>query len=632
MNLRNIAIASALVLVALLLAIALSPQSADGSRQEKNASFKIIEVGRAGDYGFAIFSYSGDTKVMLLGYDSPPLKKITILNDSGGMSNERLSEFVNDLKPLEAYGFSVAVSDEKALGDGIFIIPSGAMPSYALDDLRYNATHAVIIYIGKDDLILEKGMKKEEWYSQLTPEQQARIVLFNSTPEDFLDSKSSLFSYILQNAWAARSNNSENFSGAGKQTAVVSLDGSEYMRVIYEAGGQKGVVDSSVMPAKGVGVYPKPDSIFPWEKSYVEFDLNKTNGTAYFGIWKEGSEISNDELGRVADGNYFAEILELKDPGNHIIRITDNSGTIGGGVVHVKDLRISYAGSSGVFYYFNITVDGKPLDNIKADVHLGNPNKTRTLYVSDGMLSVPADLQKGNNTFNFTLLGTSKAVYVEYSQESIADFYIKYGVPGMLIVIAVFFIARMSRRPIYMLRIGEGAGEIRKDVHMSPGIAIQVFGHVRKELGIGRWPLTAHEFALGIKQHVTDGADVTEGNVEDILQRLVKTGMLESYRQYYQPKGEGDARRNALSRMVRDKLIQAGLPFRMKSKVFLTERFQLGFLGDEFAGNAIVIVEDKHELDSIFGMANQKNLAQIRLKVANGTMQFLTIEQLEDAL
>jgi hypothetical protein len=334
----------------------------------------------------------------------------------------------------------------------------------------------------------------------------------------------------------------------------------------------------------------------------------------------------------VSDGNYFAKDLVLKEPGNHIIRITDNSGTIGSGVVHVKDLRISYAGASGVFYYFNITVDGKPLDNTRADVHLGNPNKTKALYISDGILSVPADLQKGNNTFNFTLLGTSKAISIENSQESIADFYIRYGVPGMLIVIAVFFIARMSRRPLYILRIGEGASEIRKDVHMSVQVALGVFGFVRKEMGIGRWPLTAHEFALGIKRHVTDGADVTEGNVEDILQRLVKTGMLESYRQYYQPKGEGDARRNALSRMVRDKLIQAGLSFKRRSGIFMTDRFELGFFGDEFIGNAIVIIEDKHELDSIFSMADQKRLAQLRLKAANGTLQFLTIEQLDDAL
>lgn len=632
MILRNIAIIVLLVIGVVLLFAVLSPLPSVSPEDEEESSFSILDVGRAGDFGYVVMSYRGSPQVSILGYDSPPLKKVTILNESNAMESENFDRFVDDLKPLAQYGFSVSVSRDKILGKGIFVIPTGAIPSYVLDDLLYNITDSTVVFVGKSNLILKNGIKKQEWYSLLKEDQRRRVVLFNDTPDEFIEDGNSLFRLILENRWALKERQNLSLSGHGKHTSTIGMGDSEYLRVIYSIDQHEGLADSVQMPYSGVSVQTDPDSVFPWQKTTATFALNKTNGTAVLSVSKDGLELSNKSLIRVSDENFFLERLALEDAGDHVIKVRDNSGTIGGGIIHVKDLQISYIGSMGVAYLFNVTVDGKPVSNEKVVVHLGNSTESKSYLVSDGTLSVPAKLNRGPNTFNMEIFGTTRSIEVDFQQEGLADVYIKYGFPGLLLVLAIYFGARMSRRPVYVLRVGEAAGDIRKDVRMSAQKALDSFRSVREELGIGSSPITAHEFAVALKRHVTDGADVTEGNVEEILQNLVKRGYLESHRQYYQLKGKGDIRRNAVVRMIRDKLIESGIKFKAKGKHFITEHFEIGFFGDKFSKKAIVVVEDRHELDSIYSSLSRKQVAEVKLKLANGVLQFITVDRLEDVL
>ncbi len=619
--------AAAIVLLALFAPSEQAPGDASGAQ-----SISVLRLGRAGEYGYASLLVNGTANVTMLAYDSMPRKQVVILNDSSGLGN--ITPFVQDLMPLSRYGMGVSVSERKVLSDNaVFVVATGALPSYVLDDLLFNATDAVVVYVGSPGLVLDGGgARQEDWYSRLDGAQKSRVVLYGTSPEEFVDANLSLAGSILENSWAVTHRSSALVSGEGRLTRSLPMNGSPYLRIIATVGSRAGLADSGALPRPQVGVEVSPQSLFPWEKFNAAFSLNWTNGTASLSVTKEGREEYGRELGRIREESYFPERMQLTEPGDHVLSIIDNSGVIGGTIIHVRDLRVDYTGSEGVSYIFNVTVDGAPLDNEKATVRLGNSTMEKDFYVSDGVLSVPAQLQQGGNVFSIRLLGTEKDVVVEYSQAGLADIYITYGIPGLLLVAAVYFGARMTRRPVYTLRVGETAGEIRKDVRMPVPTALSLFKSARRELGIGHSPITAHEYSVALKRFVTEGADVTEGNVEEILQRLVRKGFLESYRQHYQLKGEGDVRRNAMVRMIRDKLIQAGTPYRMRGRHFVTDRMEIGFFGDRFGGHAVAVIEDQRELSTLFGGMDAKSLAALRIRMANGSFRFVTLEQLDEVL
>jgi len=633
MNIRNTVIAVLLLAFVLIAVVSILPQpQGNGGNESGKSSFNVVDVNRAGNYGYTVIDNQGEVNATLIAYSSAPQKKVFLLNDSEAIGADKFPELAGQLQRLEKYGFSVDVRDDKVLSSGIYVVPSGAMPSYILDDLRFNASNAIIIFIGRPDLLIKNGVRQEDWYSGLEEDQRTRLVLINNTLDDYLSSNNSLPSFILENGWAAKAKASFQLSGQGRKTLSLPINDSQYIRLLWQSGEDAGIVDSSMLPADQAEVLSSPKSIFSWEKAELTFTLNRTNGTAVLSILKDGAETYVKELDRVRDENYFLEYFQPKEPGDYIVRVVDNSGVIGGGVVHVKNLQLSYQGSRGYSYVFNVVVDGEPVKNVEAKVSLENSTMVKTFYVSDGELTVPAELKQGLNNFNIKIFNTTRKIEVNYESEGLLNFYIKYGSISLALIAAVYFWARMSRSPVYTIRIGEIAGEIRKDLHMPVQSAIAAFKSVRKELGIGNSPITAHEFSIALKRHVTEGADVTEGNVEEIMQRLVSKGLLESHRQYYQLKGEGDIRRNALMRRVRDRLIEAGITFKVKGRKFVTGQFEIGFFGEKFLKNAIIVVEDQQELDSIMKGLSQKELSALQIKIANGVTQFVTIDRLDDVL
>ena len=611
--------------------IIVSIQDAGPDIPEEVPGFTLLEAGRAGDAGYAVAAYRGKASITMLTYSRAPLSEITIINESQALSEESLAYFTDSLAQAKDYGFSLKVSDRRVLGKGIFVVPAGGIPSYVLDDIMHNATSAQVLLVGKSDLVLDNGLRKEDWYSSLSEEQKKRVALYNMSVFEFIQSNSSLLADIMENSWALDSREQFNLSGSGKATTHIAMGKSRYMRILYSYAGGSGYSDSQALkPTTPITL--KPQSVFEWQTSIAGFDLGKTNGTAFLEVWKDGSQLESIKLKRVTDSNYFEEPLMPGTEGNYIVRVVDNSGTIAGGVLHVKGLSIKYLGSSGFSYYFNVTVDNAPVRNEKATVHLSNSSNSKDIFINDGLLTVPAKLEKGTNTFNFHIYGTTVEVDVEHGGEGFADIYIKYGIPGFLLVVAVFFIARMSRRPVYTLRFGEVAGEIRKDVKISPKSAIGAFSSIRKEMGIGRNPITAQEFSLALKRHVTDGADVTEGNVEELLRQLMKKGLIESYNQYYQLKGEGNIQRNSLIRRIRDKLIESGVRFKTKGSHFITDNLEIGFFGDKFDKMALIVVEDGDELGTLLAGLGPAELSRLKIKQANGLLSIVTIDRLNDVI
>jgi hypothetical protein len=377
---------------------------------------------------------------------------------------------------------------------------------------------------------------------------------------------------------------------------------------------------------------PNPASIFPWQTSTLEFSLGPTNGTAFLSVSKDGNEVLHDTLRRVTDENVFLENLQFSDPGDYVLNVTDNSGTIASGILHVEDLEVSLQQHIGTTYVFSLTVDGAPLTDTQAQVWLNNASTKGTFYVSGGSMTVNAQLNPGANVFNINLLGNVVQVPVENNSDQLFDFYLKFGLPGLVLVLFIYFGARISRKPTYTLRVGDSATYIREEVHLPLAAALEAFKSARTELHLANEPITPHEFSIELKRHITNGADVTEGNIETILKSLVKSGRLESHREYYQLKGEGNVKLNVLRRMVKEKLIEDGIEFTESGHKFVTKDHEIGFLGDKFVKKAIIVVDSDSEIKDLVGRMNDSEKAMLRIKQANDLLVFVPIDRLGGAL
>ena len=152
-------------------------------------------------------------------------------------------------------------------------------------------------------------------------------------------------------------------------------------------------------------------------------------------------------------------------------------------------------------------------------------------------------------------------------------------------------------------------------------------------MNFGKAPITPQEFTISLKRYLTNGADITEGNVEEILKKLVRAGHLESYRDYYQMPGEGDIKKNALCRMIKEKLIQNGTMFEEKNGRFVTKDYEIGFFGQKLSKKkTFIIVEDHTEANRIINHMNDNERSKIMLLQANDMVELVEIDKLEDVL
>ncbi|NYZ76803.1 hypothetical protein H0O02_00640 [Candidatus Micrarchaeota archaeon] len=595
--------------------------------------FNVIEMGNAGNYGYAVYDFAGEGNVTLISYRKEAAREITIIQDDEGIEMERMEEFTELLTPLEKYGYKIKMSDRRVLGDGIYVVPTGAMPTYVLDDITNNATDGVVVYLGKKNFLLRGGMQEQNWYDELTPQQKDRILIYDKTLKEYMEGGDySIVQDIIENKWSSVAKATYAVKGEGRKTGKVNLQDGRYVRIIYDLGSRKGITDSiALMPVSNV-LLPDPENKYPHQDSILIFHLNETDGIAYFTAYRDGTEVQSKKLSRVTNGSVFRETLEFEKPGEYILRVVDNNGPMASGILHVNDIEIEQAGRSGYNNYFLVTVDGIPLRSGEVEARLGNSTASKKFYVADGELTIGAKLQQGENVFVMEINGEAVPVTVMYAQENIFDVYIKYGIPGLLLVALIYAGARFSRRPTYMLRATEGSREIRKEVKITTNDLVRAFGNIREDMKIGKSPITAQEFEMAVKRYITKGADITDGNIEEMLKALVSKGMIEGHRQYYQFAGEGNIKERTLLRMIREKLIENGIQFRTAGNRFVTKDCDIGLFGEKFENKAVIVVDDENEIKRIIDGLSPDEKAKIRIKEANGMMAFVPIDRLGEIL
>ncbi|MEK6982324.1 MAG: hypothetical protein AABX38_05310, partial [Candidatus Micrarchaeota archaeon] len=495
-------------------------------------SVNIEELGQAGDFGYAVFSSSGAVSLHLLSYDVEPKKEVSILKENG-IAMDNFDKFTLIVKKLEQRGFKVNVISPFAKNRrGIVIVPTGAMPQYIIDDIKSNNTNQSFFYLGKKDLIINNGIKKENWYENLTSMQRNNIYINETTLDAFLEKSGEGFlENIYQNSWLVTNDIERNYSYNNITFSTISLNisNSSYLRIIYSNAKNQSFNDTIYLNKSTI---IQTDQVFPNTFSTLSFFLNKTTIAPRMVIYKNAKEFDQERITKNIGESFYLKRLNFSESGDYIVRVFEGYKELASGVVHVKDLDITLVNSQPDLYTFKVMVDGSKIENEKVLASLNNSTKSQIFFVSSGELVIPAKLQRGQNVLNLQIFGLTKIIQINNNFEDISETYIKYGIPGLFIIILVYVIARFARRPVYKLRIGEGAKEQRKEVKLAPKTALDTILKSRKDLGLDG-PITSSEFAIALKKYITQGAEVTEGNVEELLKELEKGGKIEHYLDYY---------------------------------------------------------------------------------------------------
>lgn len=591
-------------------------------------SFETKDSGFSEDKFYLVADVKGQSEIQFLGLNSSIQKEIYVLNQKA-IGSDSIPALVDSLQKLERYNYTVkTVSETAEVKSGLYIIPSGAMPLSVLDRIKsVDYSNLKIIYIGSKNLAYKDSVKNYDWYSDLPEQLKERITVFNTTLDELAQSANfSISDYVLKSKWALTSYKSENLK-SGLQTLTFNTNNATYVRVLLE---NKELVFNNPLQ-NSIEIQTQTD-LYQWEKPKVLFTLNQTNGTAYLVLEKNSELRINKSLGRFPEESVLQDSLDFTSPGNYLLKIKDNSGVIGIKVIHVKDIEITYVESrDSIYHTFKIAVDGIPVQQGNLSARLKGSENKKDFFISDGTVTIPAKLNDGKTAIIFNYLEGVYEVFLSPNSANVLDLYLMYGPIGLAIIIAVFIIFRFNKKPIYILRIGNAAQEIRKELRVSTNRALEIFTLAGKELGISG-PLNVQEFTLGLKRHLTSGADITEGNVEEILRKMENLGMVESYKSYYQKKQASSIKKNFMLRSIKEKLISIGKEFKVKNNRFITKDYEIGFFGDKLRNKSIFVFEDYKDLKETLDGMTEKERSILFLKEFNGILELTTLEKLEESL
>lgn len=635
MNVRGILLYSALAislffLLIALLSLVISIPSSESS--DNLNSFKVLKSDIASDTFFYQVDAPSNSKATLVVSKWPLFKKIVIYSPSTapGYSNSSVSLLFDTLNSLKKYGFSVDSTVSTTIpSNSIFIIPTGAMPSSFLDQL--NSTSSIVYYFGSSDLVLDSaGVRRSDFSGLLR--RLDRFVWINSTLDEFFENPSrNLSNDILYSLESDTSSANYSFKNSGLKTLFINSNGANFSRLIYFSGDSFGVSDQLQSPSEKL-LFLSSNSIYPNQKTTLSFSLNRSIGSAILTYDLNGKIVSNESLGRITSENVFLRRFDFNESGNYVISLSDSSGRISSTILNVKKMEVLPVSQSGLNYRFNVLLDDSPLESSSADVSILNSSQKRKYYISNGSVVVSASLPQGKNTLLFEIDSQSIPVEITNNNEPIFDFYFKYGTPVIIIILIVFIVSKITKKPIYRLRFNSSPSINRSELRIFSSEIIDAFIRFRNELNLGSGALSINEFALAIKKYITFGSDITEGNFELLIKSLENRNLIKGYLNYFILFEDGDPKNQAILRIIRDHLIQNGIDFNQKNGFFETSSFQIGSPSSKFTKNAIAVFSSSNEIRSYLNSLSSEFRSRIELKIQNGVLIFATLDNFEDYL
>ncbi len=643
MNLRTVVFL--IVAAVLIAAIAITAFPLEEKKEEKVAQHgfaRALEFGRAGNYGYLTFYYNGTGNFTLLALSEQPKSKIIVLKKDF-LNTERYPYFIKALAQLGKKGFSITEVDSIAAPENsIIIIPSGAMPSGVLERLDNLTQSNEIIYVGKRDLVFserDEALVRTDWLQDISNSSKEHIIVMDKTLGEFhADANLSLFDVLERNSWAERNSVEFEYEGEGKKTAFLMLRNASWLRMLPSS---SAATEAQPFPLSQLADSHKllpfavqmsgTDNIFPGQKAYITLQLNYSEGIARYSLEKEGAIVQQDDLARVRGEEAFFLSLSFPGPGDYLLRVSDYNGTIGAMRIHVKDLNISLSRTYGNSYEFTVLLDNEPVESTPATVGLAHSGNTLDAEVKRGKMTVLANLRQGENVFVITIMGQKVQVPYSNSSEGLLAFYAKYLTIGTAMVALFYVAARLKRKPVYKINIPESVPGQNPEVKIKPADVVSAIEEVEKRFGWKGVPLYAKEIRLGLKSF-TGGMEVTEGNIEAVMKKLVEKGTIKHHLALYGLSQWGDAKENALRRIVRDKLIEQGIGFSEIPEGFECGERRIMFDPESPGSESIAIFEDREEMRTYLQSLEERKRARLEVRLRNGAVRLATLDSLDELL
>ncbi|MEM4272527.1 MAG: hypothetical protein QXH30_02965, partial [Candidatus Bilamarchaeaceae archaeon] len=427
---------------------------------------------------------------------------------------------------------------------------------------------------------------------------------------------------------AEKSRQFADYDGDGSLFVPLAENG--YLRLIYTTSSQKGIEDSALLPKEPVNMETDGD-VYPWERAAVSFTLKNTSGKAFYTVEKNGKVLQGEELGRIGAEKAFYYTYEFEEPGDYIVKVYDSSGMLGSTYIHVKKVEIRLEEVWDIREVFSVKVDEEPLQSGKLKVSI-NDEEPKEYSIIGGAVSTTERLRSGENVFRVQYLEYKEDIKYTRTQESTFEVYVKYGPFAVILIVAVYVLATMRRKPTYTLKIEKMARQERRSLEVSAEQIVECIENAQEKFGWGNVPVTVSEIAYEARRSITDGADIFDGDLEAILKKLEKKGLVERYGEHYQLKGWGDVRANVLKRKVRDTLIMSGVEFSEKKEGFDIGSALVSTRYVETPKKLIIVFEDEEDKRKFTKSLSGDEHAMLELKRANGLVSLVTVEQLEEML
>ncbi|MBN2478103.1 hypothetical protein JXB01_02315 [Candidatus Micrarchaeota archaeon] len=598
----------------------------------KPVPFLIKKADTAGDYFYIAYQgyKEGEFKVLLL--ENQPYTKVQLFKGLGGIGAEYLDFFSEDLRTVEKYGIELEeIIDASQVSDNtLVVVPLGAMPNSLIEKIQ-NTTGSEYIYLGKTDLMIKEGVQEKNWYEELNESTKKKIVVLEGTLDEYYQDgrENEIMDMVLFNEWMLVSENQVPYSDS-LRTEIIPLENAGYARILAPTANGTKAVDMQLNKTEETTEF---EDIFTWETVSKYFDLSKTEGVPVLKIEKNGEVIGEEKIPKLGTENVFYKQFKFSKPGIYVIKIEDYNGTKNSGIIKVKNFSVVFAGSTDYKFRFNVSIDEEPVKELRMLVFLNNSTNQQNFSVSNGELVVPAKLQEGKNTFNFIAYGQAFEVFIYNEKTDPFAVYANYGPWIILVLVLLYFGARMLRRPVYKLRVDDAARTAPiKEIKISAKKLAEVFEKASKSYGING-VINTQEYAAALKKWVTDGYDLEEGSVENLLGTLKKKGAVESYHSYYQLKGSGDITKNVMNRKVREALIENGIQYETKGSVFSTKDYDVILPGGKIGKKrAVMVFENSTRINQFMDSLSQKEKSILMIRVKNGKLSLADIHNIEDYL
>ncbi|MCP4647677.1 MAG: hypothetical protein GY852_08080 [bacterium] len=598
---------------------------------------EIVSEGRAGDFGYYLYTANGTGSVKLFGLDEEPRDRIYVLSETG-IGMESFNDFMDEMDTLQEYGMTVEVigrGDVRDVRDSIIIVPTGAIPDYILNTVGSTGTFNTLIYIGKTDLKMASSLRKDYWYTQMDEETKEKIMVKEYTLDEFMDDSVLIEDFkveLLENRWAVVSETEhvfENFNA--ERSLFVPLEETGYLRFVYHAGQKKGVDSTGLLPMEPVNMETDGE-VYPWDRAAVSFTLANTTGKAFYTVEKNGVILLSEDLGRIGVEKAFYYTYEFEEPGDYIVKVYDSSGMLGSTYIHVKSIEIEREGTYDIRTVFTVNVDGEPLKS--GDLYVSVNNEEPEKYpIIDGHVTVAEKLQGGKNVFRVQYLEYKEDIIYTREQAGTIETYLRWGPFILVFIIVIYVLASMRKKPGYTIKVEALARKERNLLEVTVEEILECFEHVQIKFGWKHVPIKLSELAYSVRKNVTDGADVLDGDLEAILKTLEARGIVERYGDYYQLSGwGGDVKMNVLMREARDTIVKNGVKFKET-----TDGFDIGsaIISAEYADlkkKLILVFDGEEDVRRFMSALKGAERARLEVKKSNDMLKLVPIDELEEIL